>query len=149
MSVRISFIIPTVTCKCLALFLAFVLRFYLGYLRSKSYSREKRKPKERAVKPHGTRCHYTRSTVNTGRTAFSRTQIYLLILRTLFTRATRKKKGWRMFLPHSPTLHHSCLSFHLDLISHLRAGLYLSLSCAGSKYSTRACKERQIYFGWC
>lgn len=106
MSVRISFIILTVTCKCLALFLAFVLRFYLGYLRSKSYSREKRKPKERAVKPHGTRCHYTRSTVNTGRTAFSRTQIYLLILRTLFTRATRKKRLENVpaSLPHSPSL---------------------------------------------
>jgi hypothetical protein len=50
------------------------------------------------------------------------TQIFMLVLRTLFTRA-KERKGWRVYLSSSPSSL-LCILTSLDLIVHLSAGLH-------------------------
>lgn len=148
MLVRIYFIIPTVAYNVLLYFLHscwdFTWDIYVQNSTAEKMGREKEQMWSHMEQGVTRRLP---STVQAGRTVFSRTHICVLVLRTLSTRATRKERMENLPAPHPPLPHYYCFSFHLALISHFRAGPHELLSCAGTKRLKRMCKERGIYFG--
>lgn len=105
MLVRIYFIIPTVAYNVLLYFLHscwdFTWDIYVQNSTAEKMGREKEQMWSHMEQGVTRRLP---STVQAGRTVFSRTHICVLVLRTLSTRATRKERMENLPAPHPPLL---------------------------------------------